>query len=234
MKKLLPCLALLFTGVLSAQTAPIETGEMWAGAAFKLEYNKKWTFQIEEQLRLWNHLGDVKSTFTEVSVGYEIIKDLEVVGSYRFTVVPNSFAQDAIEKSAFNQSRFMLDLKYELDKKGFPLSLEYRQRIQDTRELYTDYKVTYWRNRFGLEWEATDDITPYMEYESFYRMNQKKEFRRNRYSFGIEWRINKEMDISTFYRVDQQINTKVNGRENIVGIAYSYKMEVDNRKKKKK
>ena len=216
--------------VANAQVDKPESGELWSGATFKWKLNKKLKLQIEEQVRVWENLGSIKGSFTEIGAEYELFKDFEIAGRYRFTIVPNSFADDAIEKSAFNRSRFSLDLKYELDKKGFPLSLSYRQRIQDTRELYTDYKITYWRNRFSLEWEATDDITPFFEYESFYRFNTKNEFRGNRYSLGIDWRINKEMDLSTFYRIDQQINTKVNSRENIVGIMYSYTLK---RKKKK-
>ena len=233
MKRILTLLLLLCGTIISAQRqfTELESGEVWSGATLKWKYNKKWTFQIEEQIRLWNNIGSIKGTFTEIGAKYEVFKDFEVAGRYRFTIVPNSFASNAIEKSAFNLSRFMLDLKYELDKKGFPLSLDYRQRIQDTRELYTDYKITYWRNRLSLEWEATDDITPFVEYESFYRLNNKKEFRRNRYTFGIEWRINKEMDLTTFYRVDQEINTRVNVRENIIGIMYSYTLK---RKKKEK
>lgn len=213
-----------------AQSNDLEAGEVWTGATLKYKHNKKLGFQIEEQLRLWDHLGSIQSTFTEIGAEYELFKDFEIAGRYRFTIVPNSFAADAVEKSAFNESRFSFDLKYELDKKGFPLSLDYRQRIQDTRELYTDYKITVWRNRFSLKWEATDDIKPFIEYEAFYRLNRKNEFRRHRYTVGIDWRINKEMDLTTFYRINQQINTKVNTRENIVGIMYSYTLE---RKKKK-
>lgn len=218
---------LVGNGYLFSQNSELQSGELWSGATFKVEYNKKWMFQLEEQLRLWNDLGSVKSSFTEIGAGCEPFSDFEIVGRYRFTIVPNSFAEDAIEKSAFNRSRFMLDIKYELDKKGFPLSLEYRMRMQDSKELYTGHKRTFLRNRIGLEWEATDDIKPYLEYESFYRFNSKNEFRGNRYSFGIDWRINKKMDLSTFYRVDQQINTRVNDRQNIVGISYTYEIEIE-------
>ena len=214
-----------------SQSADISEGEAWFGASYKLKFANKLDIQIEEQLRLDNDLDRVKKSFTEIGLDYEILKDFEVGVKYRFSIVPNSFAEDAVAKSAFNLSRISVDLSYELDKKNFPLSLEYRTRFQDTKELYTDQKITFWRNKFSLEWKATKDIEPFVAYESFFRLNQKNEFRQDRYTVGVEWRINKEMDISTFYRVDQQINKKINGRQNIVGIMFAYSMDYKKKEK---
>lgn len=215
------------------QTTPdLTQGEVWLGTSYKLKFENKLTVQLEEQIRLDNDIDRLKKSFTELSLGYEVFKDFEVGFKYRFSIFPNSFAENAIDRSAFNISRISIDASYELDKKGFPLSLEYRTRFQDAKEHYTGQKITFWRNKFTLEWEASKNITPFIEYENFYRLNRKNEFRQNRYTAGIEWRINKEMDLSTFYRVDEETNKKLNGRQNIIGIMFSYSMDYKKKEKK--
>ena len=232
MKKLLYTLFIAFPFLATAQTPDLTEGEVWFGASYKLKFENKLEVQLEEQVRLDNDIDRVKKSFTEISLEYEVFKDFEVGAKYRFSIFPNSFAENAIEKSAFNVSRISVDVSYEFDKKDFPLSLEVRTRFQDATEHYTEQKITFWRNKFSLEWEASKNITPFVEYESFYRLNKKNEFRQDRYTAGIEWRINKEMDISTFYRVDKEKNKKLNGRQNIVGIMFSYSMDYKKKEKK--
>lgn len=226
MKKFFYIILFVIPLLANSQTVPdLTQGEVWLGASYKLKFENKLDIQIEEQVRLDNDIDRVKKSFTELSLSYELFDDFEVGFKYRFSIFPNSFAEKAIDRSAFNTSRISLDASYKLDKKDFPLSLEYRTRFQDATEHYTGQKITFWRNKFTLEWEASKNITPFVEYESFYRLNKKNEFRQNRYTAGIEWRINKEMDLSTFYRVDQEINKKLNGRQNIIGIMFSYSMD---------
>lgn len=226
MKKLLYTILTVFPLLASSQTIPdLTQGEVWLGASYKLKFENKLQVQLEEQIRLDSDIDRIKKSFTELSLGYEVFDDFEVGIKYRFSILPNSFAENAIDRSSFNASRISIDLAYELDKKGFPLSLEYRTRFQDTKVHYTSEKITFWRNKFTLEWDASKNITPFVEYENFFRLNGKNEFRQDRYTAGIEWRINKEMDLSTFYRVDQESNKKLNARQNIIGIMFSYSMD---------
>lgn len=221
MKYSLLAILCVFSLTIKAQVDEVDS-ELWLSSTYKLELNKKWRFEIEDQLRLEEHIGTFGSNVIETGVRYTILRDLDIKGQYRYTIVDQGLASDFIEKSAFNESRFSLDLSYELDKKNFPLSLYYRARFQDGKARYTGEKKTMLRNRLGLELELGKNISPFVEYENFFRLNDKNEFRENRYTAGIEWRINKEMDLSTFYRIDQQMNTRSNKQQNIVGIAFSY------------
>lgn len=220
------CFILLFgmlCHVLPAQErARQEATELWLGATLKMKLSKKFRFDVEQQLRLEDHESGFDQTFTELGLRYKITDNFDVKGQYRY----------AITDDEHNEARWSVDLSYEYDIKNFPLDIGYRFRFQDEKVDWTGEKKTYIRQRLTLDYNLSKLVDPAFEYEWFYKLNDDHEFRRSRYTFSLQWKVNKKSELETFVRLEDEYNVKQPDRIYIMGLAYSY--DLDFRKKKKK
>lgn len=181
-----------------------------------MEFTKDWRFEVEQQYRFEDTLSTLNKSFTEMGVRYEFTDYFDVKGQYRYSVVENDR----------NEHRWSLDLSLEYDIDDFPVDVGYRFRVTDEKKSYTGEKSTYVRNRFSLDWNMSKLVDPYFEYENFYRLNQKKEWRTNRFTLGLEWKLSDEADLETFYRIEDEFNVEVPGKQYIFGLSLSYEVEL--------
>ncbi len=111
------------------------------------------------------------------------------------------------------------------------MDIGYRFRFQDEKVDWTGEKKTYMRHRLTLDYNLSKLVDPEFEYEWFFKFNDNNEFRRNRYTFSLQWKLSKDAELVTFFRLEDEYNVKKPDRTYIVGLAYSY--DLDLRKKKK-
>lgn len=195
---------------------PVEKDtELWTGGTLKIEFTKKLRLEVEQQYRFDDNVSTLDNTFTEMGLRYEFTDWFDAKGQYRFTV----------NDEARNENRLSLDLSFAWNIDDNPLEFGYRFRATDTRTSYTDEKSTYLRNRFSVDYNLSKLADPYFEYESFYKLNDKMEFRTNRYTLGLEWKINDEAEVETFYRVEDEFNTSQRELVHIIGLSISYELE---------
>jgi len=188
--------------------------ELWTGASFKLKLNKKFKVDIEQQARFNDTISALKKTFTELGLKYQMNKSIAFKVNYRFVIRPT--------KS--NQNRISVDAYYHWDKKKFPLSFDYRLRFQDTENVNSGKNFTYLRNKLSVKYNLSKLVDPTIAYEIFYRFNGKTEFRVTRLTIGFDWRLNKKMNLNTFYRLQNDININTPEKQHIVGVSFSYSL----------
>ena len=73
--------------VTSGAQKPVD-GEVWAGASYALNINKKFKVSLEEEFRFNTTAQYLRTTITEVRLRYKINKDFSVKGNYRISAVP--------------------------------------------------------------------------------------------------------------------------------------------------
>ena len=173
---------------------------------------KPLSFDIQEQFRFNDTISTLYESFTELGIKYRLGKGFSFKGNYRYIV----------DYGGKNDHRLALDFNYSFDKKGFPLIIDYRLRFQNVM----GRSKTYVRNKIGLTYKLTKLVDPYMAYELFYRFNGKNEFRKTRFTIGLEWRIMKELHCSTYFRVQDDINVKNPERQKIIGLTLNYKLKL--------
>lgn len=188
--------------------------ELWTGFAAKMKINKRLKIELEEQFRFKDTAKTFKSSFTELSARYKINKQFSLKSSYRYSI-RNGYRQR-------NRNRMSLFVYYNWDKKNFPLSFQYRMGFQNDIEAYNGQLITYTRNRIKIKYKSLKDSEPFISYESFYRFNSKNEFRGNRFTTGLAWKLTKAIELTAFYRVEQEINVKQPERQHIGGLMLSY------------
>ncbi len=220
MRRLLLCISLVVCfSCLYAQKAP--DTELWTGGIFKLRINKAFRAELREQIRFNDNVSSFKSTFTQLGLRYRLNKSFAFKVNFRYIIRPKR-----------DRLRFSADAYYNWSKKKFPLSAQYRLRFQNTLRPQSGNSTTYLRNKVSVDYNLSKLIDPFLSYELYFRFNGKNEFRVYRLTLGGKWRLNKRIDVSSFYRFQSDIFVKKPDREHIFGLIFSYRTSVKRLKKK--
>ncbi len=190
--------------------------ELWTGATFELQLNKKFRAEIEQQVRFDDTLSSYKGTFTEPGLRYKLNKHISFKVKYRYTIRPDDD----------NRSRISVSGYYSWSKKKFPLSFQYRLKFQDTKEQNTEKKFTFLRNKFTLEYNLSKKADPFLAFEHFYRFNQKNEPRAWRFTAGFDWKLTKSLELSTYNKYEEEGNVKKPKANHIIGIMFTYEAKI--------
>ena len=199
--------------------------QLWTNASLGLKLNKKFTLDLREEFRFDNNISSKKLNFTEIGLKYKLNKHFAFVPRFRFIAVPQKK----------NKRRFSFDVYYKWKKKKFPLSFVYRFRIQDTKKFNSKKQgQDYIRNKITLGYNASKLVDPFIAYELYFRFDNKNEFRKNRLTFGLDWRLNKKMSLTTYYRLQEEMNVKKPDKIKVIGLAFSYNLSLKKLLNKKK
>ncbi len=191
--------------------------QLWTGASIGLKLNKKFTVSLREEFRFDNNMSSRKSIFTEIGVKYKLNKHFSFVPRFRIINIP-------LKK---DKKRISFDAYYSWKKKKFPVSFKYRFRIQDTKKFNSKKQGRdFIRNKFTIGYNATKLVDPFFAYEIYFRFDGKNEFRKNRFTFGLDWKLNKKMSLTTYYRIQDDINVKKPDKIKVIGLAFSYNLSL--------
>lgn len=190
--------------------------ELWTGGTLNFKFSKNFSLDVTENVRFNNSISTYKKSFTELGLKIKLNDKFSIKPSYRAILGLNSSIDH----------RIFFDGNYKLNKKGFPLSLSYRMRVQHQ---FVSAK-TYLRNKIKLGYNFTKLVDPFVAYEAFFRFNSKNEFRVSRLTFGLEWRINKKLEVTSYFRLQDDIFIKNPERQNIIGLMVEYKIRSNKNK----
>ncbi|MCR9172854.1 MAG: DUF2490 domain-containing protein [bacterium] len=210
-------LSIFFVGIILYPFSAISQTtdyELWSGVSVTYKVAKKHRLELEQQVRFDDRISSVKNTFTAFGWRWKMNKRFSFTPTYRYTFVPNDD----------NHGRISADLNYSWDKKKFPLRVKNRLRYQNRSPFDGDRRKSYLRNKLSFEYNASKLVDPFIAGEIFYRLDRRNEFRIWRFNTGLTWRINKRVDVRTFYRLEQEFNKKSNDRFHIFGLDLAWKI----------
>jgi predicted porin len=189
--------------------------EVWIGFTLKKEVSNHVTLSFDQQTRTMDNLQGIRANLLELGLKYELSKHFSVKGQYRYT----------FRNNMKNTKRISLDISTKWKYKPAKLTFKYRLRLQNTVVSYTRQNLTLARSRFSLQYKISKKWGIYTEYESFFRFNEKNEFRGNRYTVGTKYKLTKQMELNAFYQVDQEINVKSPVQQNIYGLLLQWNLK---------
>ena len=206
----------IFSGILFlipvfsfAQTTDFE---LWPSAEIRYNASKKFRFSFEQQLRLDNGASQFKTTFTEAGLRYRLSLYFRIRANYRFIIRPNNIRQ-----------RISGDFLIRYRKKKFPFRFNYRLRYQVLYRGQRRNPINYFRNKLAISYNLSRLVDPFIAGEMYYRIwNKTNEYQKYRLSFGLDWRLGKKCDLSTFYRLQKEINVNNPALDHVIGMGYSY------------
>jgi hypothetical protein len=217
-KKLI--IILVFLEVYFFAGAQTKDTQLWTGPIIKYNITKKFRIEFEQQFRFNENISNYDYTFSELGIRYKVFKYLNIKALYRYTFVPDNHSNDVFADS--DKSRLSFDAATGIDVFNTGLRVGYRFRYMNSRDNKTTASSNYLRNRFDLEYNLSKLVDPYAAYESAYRLDDKNEFRYNRYTLGLNWKVSKKLDIDSYFHYQNEINVKHPETNYILGLAVVY------------
>lgn len=157
---------LLFSGFGFAQ---VVDAELWTGLGLKADLNKKLSLKYETQGRFNQNVSVFKTYYNELSLDYELIKNLGLGVSYRYS------RRNRLTHF-ISDNRFCLNLEYEKKITDFGFKLKTRARYQYSFDrlkainnlIFPDTENTF-RLKFELKYKNDDfkRLLPSVGYELF-------------------------------------------------------------------
>lgn len=233
MKKILIFFLFLpFIGITQSKDA-----ELWTGIGLKADLGDKFGLKYEGQTRFFKNASVLRQIYNEISLDYELIKNVEFGLSYRFSQKRN-------DVNFKNENRFSFNLEYGDKIKPINLKVKGRARYQFAYDrfqvindvIYPDQKSTF---RFKLELSYSDKkikrIEPFAGAEIFktlYEPSIKNGVDAYRLYAGMDFDLPARHEVGVKYIFEKELgNAPFNGH--IYAIEYAYKLSNKLFKKKK-
>ena len=190
----------------------------WFSASLSHKWNKKWSSELESQIRLDQNISHVNRGFEELSLEYRPVNALRISGHYRATWV---------NEGNF-RSRTFFDLAY---KPNFgKISPFYRIRYQNqfsdfNRETVLNSNNKFIRNKFGLAWDLPKKFSASASIDTWYNLiSASRQLENFRYFLGIEKELNKKSAVELGYQIDWEVNQRNPARTYVVYLGWKHKI----------
>lgn len=216
-RKSLLFIFILWTSIASSQSN--SDFQLWTGANAKLKLNDKWSLSLAPELRFADTISTLKNVISELGIKYSITKSISFLAEYRYTIRPG--------KNDVN--RFCIGAAYDWSKKDFPIAFSYRTKFQYSRNMNSGNSESYFRNKIGVDFNLSKLVDPFVSYEIFFLFG-KNEFRNTRYSIGLNWKLGKNLSLSTYYIYQREIYVKTPSSDHICGVTLNYRMKLKKKK----
>lgn len=201
---------------LSAQT---NDAQLWADIKLNYKFASHTSIYGQVGSRFSENISKVGMGFAELGTDYELSKTWELGASYRF------YSSRKNEDLYSNRHKFNLDLSFK--KNYYLLSFKIRMRIQmKYKDIYSSNDGTasnfQWRNKLELKYKLTKKIKPFFLFECYLPISNNNYFEltKTKYSFGLEYKINKRNSLEIYCLYQRQLHRKNPDRDFVIGISY--------------
>ena len=197
--------------------------ELWNTINVEKKIFKKTVLSVQQSVRLRENATQFNSTFTDVGLGYEIVKNLKIELNGRFIIR---------DKDATNNQRIYGIIDYAKNIQRFDFGL--RTRFEKQYEVNKIPSKT-WRNRLKLSYNIPNiPLEPFIYFEVFADINNlQNQMTRTRLCAGSNYKINKQSSLSLYYIYQDDFNIENLSKSYILGIEYDLKLKKFKPKKKK-
>ena len=181
--------------------------QLWSKVEFGYKINKKVSVELTEE-----NASHPSKTFTDFNATYKHNKKVRIRTGYRFIQAFN-LAQDI-----HMRHRWYVDMT--LRQKVERYQFGFRSRIQ--HQTGVDYLERYYRGKLSASYNIRKTpLEPTISIESFLNL-QSPQFDKFRYTAALSYPLNKKVQASLYYCVQQEINVSNPHIFYILGAGVSY------------
>ncbi|NOQ71304.1 MAG: DUF2490 domain-containing protein [Crocinitomix sp.] len=201
--------------------------ESWNTIGLKYKVNKKFSFGLEQGIRLNQNASTVDQVLTDLSFKLKPTPYLNFGLGLRY--VSDRGGNDVFD----NDFRFNLDAIFKHKVKSF--SFKYRVRYQNRNEIGLstaegDYFKNYFRFKAGAEFNINKwKLDPVLSAEIFRDMTKYTGgFDKVRFTLGTSYSLKKFGEIDAFYRIEKSLGTNYPKTTYIIGLGYTFTLKNKN------
>jgi len=224
---------LFLSGIYSIVNAQSADTELWTGPMIKYNISKKLRADFEQQFRWEENISKYSYTFSEFALKYKVFKYLDIKGVYRYYFIPNE-GSGIPYRTEFDKSRLSFEVSTDTKLFTSDLKLGYRIRYQktwETKSQVSDFFVEsdlndelFLRNKFDFSYNMSKLADPYVGWENFLRLDGINMIKKNRYTFGVKWKLTNDLSLDSFFDLDKEINTVMPKTKYIFGLGAVYSL----------
>jgi hypothetical protein len=197
--------------------------QTWSSVGLDAKLGERFSFGIEEQLRLKKNSTVLDSYLSEASLKFAIIpKQLFLGAGYRYIDDRNK------ELVSDKEHRYNFDLIYKQSLESFRLTARFRYQnhndIGETIEM-GDYPRHTYRIKLQSEYKIKNwKLDPVLSVELFrqYEKYTLPNFDNIRFRLGTDYKLKKFGDIGFFYQLDRSLSLSYPQTFYVFGISYKY------------
>ena len=188
--------------------------DLYVGTSFEHEVTERFGYEFEIEHRQTLSTGVDNRVLLLFAINRNIGKRLNVAPGVRVTPKHGTERPTTL--------RLFSDLNYRLPI-GDRLTVEGRLRAQYERDINvsTSPEVAL-RPRLGLAYSVAEKTEFVAEYEARYRFDNRDEFVRNRYTFGMSQTVSTRVSVEAFYRFERALNVADPATTRTIGLYLSY------------
>ena len=210
-------LAILFNFFGHAQSGP----STWVELEFSKKIIDNLKIEFNPELRMFGGF-EMDTYILEGGLSYKLHKYLTVAGYYRYENEWDYKNSTGAYKGQVASNRIAFDAKsgFELNRFDFQFRLRYTKGADFDQT--TDDKASYFRYRAKIDYDIKGSkLAPYLSVEAFHDLILN-DVDKMRYTGGLSYPINKNNELSLFYRL-QDYSEAAKESMDIIGIGYSLK-----------
>lgn len=187
--------------------SPQNDNELWASIEAEKDLTPRFRIELEQEIRLNDHLSSFKETFSQISLTYGIVKNIQWSGDYRLIVY-----SDEIE------GRVSTGVTH--SGATGPLSHTYRVKFQRESGRKSSLE-DHLRNRLIVRYRIRKSFSPYVGAETFHEVGREGfEYDKFRITIGMRAKFTGGNSARVFYRLQRQVGRSNPKSANIFGIKY--------------
>ncbi len=203
---------------------------IWYGINTEYPLKKKLEIDLSTMLRTFSDASRIDEFFLEGGLSYKVSKYLSLAASYRIT-------DNLDDNDEFHvRHKLMTDIKGsgDIGDLAFTARLRFQRQdktyFEDKDDEIPDY---YGRIRLKTEYKTPSfPVNPYIAFETFCRMfeDTRKRFDKNRFSCGLEYKINKQHSVEVQYMFQRDFIPDLADIQ-ILAIEYKFKFGAGSKEK---
>jgi hypothetical protein len=165
---------------------------------------------------------EMDSYILEGGLSYKLHKYLTLAGYYRYENEWKYKNSTGAYKGQVSYNRLAFDAKTGFELKRFELQFRLRYTNGADFDQETDDRVSYFRYRAKVDYDIKGSkLVPFASVESFNYLIVK-DIDKMRYTGGLQYPINKNNEVSLFYRLQDYSEAEKESMD-IIGLGYSLK-----------
>ena len=186
--------------------------QLWTKVEIDYRINKKLHIELAEGFRFRENVSLPSKTFTDFKASYKHNKKVRIGTGYRFIQTFN-LAQDIRLRH-----RWYVDMTLRQKVKKYQFG--FRSRIQHQKGV--DHIEQNYRGKISASYNIPKTpLEPTISIETFLNL-QSSQFDKFRYTLDLLYPLNKKVQTSLYYRVQQEINVAFPNKLYILGAGVSY------------